>query len=335
MKLLWAATMLLATGLPALANDTSAVLTTGGLEFVTNADIVMQSEDLFISAEQIRVTYEFRNDGATDQTVLVAFPMPDIAPDFYSPIGYPTGPDDNLFEFETRFEGEPVAAELHEYAFAHGVDRSDIVRQFGLPMVPISERAQLATEALKPEDLAELLHLGMVAPDEYDVGQGMEKHYFPTWTYRATYTWEAVFPAGQTVTVVHSYKPSLGGTAGVSFLYPADAYGDPAADYAKKYCTDAGFIKAVRATLTNPDELWTTPYTETWLSYILTTGGNWAGNGIERFRLVVDKGDPANLVSFCGQNVKKIGPTTFEMVEENFWPEKELDILILQRRTDP
>ena len=97
---------------PALANDTSAVLTTGGLEFITNQDIVMESEELFISKEEIRVVYQFRNTGTVDQNILVAFPMPDIVPNFWSPVAFPMGPDDNLFEFETTLNGEPVEAEL-------------------------------------------------------------------------------------------------------------------------------------------------------------------------------------------------------------------------------
>jgi hypothetical protein len=47
--------------------------------------------------------------------------------------------------------------------------------------------------------------------------------------------------------------------------------------------------------------------------------------------LVVDKGEPDNLVSFCGEGVTKIGPTTFEMVKTDFWPDRDLDILILDR----
>ncbi|WP_171015859.1 DUF4424 domain-containing protein [Devosia sp. FKR38] len=329
MRFLAGLVMTLACTMPALANDTSAVLTTGGLEFVTNSDIVMQSEDLFISKEQIKVDYVFRNDGTSDQTILVAFPMPDIVPNFYSPIAFPTGPDDNLFEFETTFDGKPVTATLHEYAFAHGVDRTDVLKQMGLPMVPISEGAQAAIEALDPESQAQLLHLGMITPDEYDDGQGMKKHYWPGWTYKATYTWEGTFPAGKTVNVVHSYKPSVGGTAGIAFLSePYEGY-DPAVEYATKYCTDQDFLDTVRSKLKNPEESWSAPYMESWISYILTTGGNWGGNGIEKFRLVIDKGNPKNLLSFCGKNVTKTGPTTFEMTEENFWPERELDILIL------
>ena len=39
---------------------------------------------------------------------------------------------------------------------------------------------------------------------------------------------------------------------------------------------------------------------------------------------------PFNIVSFCGTGVKKTGPTNFEMVAENFYPERDVDILILQ-----
>ena len=72
-----------AVAMPAQANDTAAQLVTGGLEFVINDDIKMLSEELFISREEIRVVYEFQNNTDTDQKVLVAFPMPDIEPDWW------------------------------------------------------------------------------------------------------------------------------------------------------------------------------------------------------------------------------------------------------------
>lgn len=323
--------VLLLGAVPVLANDTTAVVTTGGLEFVTNPDIVMESEELFISAEEIRVVYQFRNTGDVDQNILVAFPMPEIVPNFYSDVSYPMGLEGDGFGFETTFNGEPVAVELHEYAYAFGVDRTKMLKQLGLPLLPINQAASEATDALDAETRAELLHLGMLTPDEYDAGEGWEKHYYPAWTYRATYTWEGSFPAGEVVTVEHKYAPSVGGTVGVSFLGEAYEDYDPGKEYAEKYCTDASFVAAVEKTLTNKDEPWSAPFTESWISYILTTGGNWGGGSIGRFRLVVDKGSPDNLVSFCGDGVKKIGPTTFEMVAEDFWPDRELDVLILNR----
>ena len=319
---------------PALANDTTAVITTGGLEFVTNPDIVMESEELFISKEEIRVVYQFRNTSETDQNILVAFPMPEIVPNFYSDVAYPMGLEYDQFQFETTFNGEPVEATLHEYAYAFGVDRSKLLKQLGLPLLPITQQASEAADALDEESRAKLLHLGMLTPDEYDQGQGWETHYNPAWTYKATYTWEGLFPAGEMVTVEHKYRPSVGGTVGVSFLgEPFEDY-DPAAEYLTKYCTDDGFVAAVRKTLTDPAEPYSAPFTESWISYILTTGGNWGGGAIGKFRLVVDKGSVDNLVSFCGDDVKKISPTTFEMVKTDFWPQQELDILILNRRDD-
>lgn len=316
---------------PVLANDTAAVLTTGGLEFVSHGEIAMASEELYISTDEIRVIYEFRNDGDQDHTLLVAFPMPDIVPNHFSPVAFPTGPAGNLFEFETLFDGEPVEATLHEYAIAAGVDRTKLIHQLGLPIVPISQEAIDAVDSLDEDSIAMLLHLGLAIPDTFDAGEGWETHHWPDWTYRATYTWEATFPAGETVTVEHRYRPSVGGTTAVSLLAePSEGY-DPAREYRERYCTDENFTAAVRRSLVDPDEPWSAPFVESWISYILTTGGNWAGGGIEKFRLVVDKGSPDNLVSFCGDDVRKIGPTTFEMVKENYWPQEELDILILER----
>jgi hypothetical protein len=323
-----------ALAMPALANDTAAQLTTGGLEFIVNDDIKMLSEELFISSTEIRVIYEFQNNTDKDQKVLVAFPMPDIVPDWWSPTAFPDGPNDNLFNFKTTFNGQPVKAELHEYAIAAGVDRSDYLREKGLSLVSFAETTSAATDALDEAATAEMLHLGLLVPDIYDVGEGMETHYYPMWTYRATYTWEANFPAGQTVKVEHRYKPSVGGTTGVTFLSEPYEGFDPAAEYRTRYCTDESFVNAVRKTVKTGDDPWAAPFYESWISYILTTGGNWGGGYIPKFRLVVDKGDEANLVSFCGDNIKKIGPTTFEMVATDFYPEKELDILILQRHED-
>jgi len=62
----------------ALANDSTAELTTGGLVLTRSADIEMSSEDLSISEREIVVHYKFFNRAAADVTVTVAFPLPDI-----------------------------------------------------------------------------------------------------------------------------------------------------------------------------------------------------------------------------------------------------------------
>ena len=55
--------------------------------------------------------------------------------------------------------------------------------------------------------------------------------------------------------------------------------------------------------------------------------------GPSKFTLTIDKGEQDSLVSFCGENVKKIGPTTFEMTETDWYPpwDHELEILFLDK----
>ena len=62
---------------------------------------------------------------------------------------------------------------------------------------------------------------------------------------------------------------------------------------------------------------------------MLTTGANWR-SPIGSFRLVVDKGKPGNLVSFCETGIKKIGPTQFEVRHSNWKPTGDLHVLIIE-----
>ncbi|TIS05852.1 MAG: DUF4424 domain-containing protein, partial [Mesorhizobium sp.] len=99
--------------------------------------------------------------------------------------------------------------------------------------------------------------------------------------------------------------------------------------YKTRYCMDGGFENAVRkAAKENPDGY--PKYFESRIAYILTTGGNWASGSIGNFKLTIDKGSPKNLVSFCGDNVRKVGPTTFEMTAKDFYPEHDIGILLLE-----
>lgn len=332
MRLLATALFLAAT--PVLANDSVAELGTGGLVFITSDTLRMESEDLHISASEVRVTYSFRNLSDQPQDVLVAFPLPDITGSVDFMVAVPDIESDNAFGFATSFNGEPVAAELHQQAFAFNLDQTDALASMGIPLTPFGERTHEALQALSEEQIERLLYLGLVAPMEFDDGSGWQVRYEPVWTLRSTYSWQAHFEPGETATVEHSYRPSVGGTVAVTFLEDDGSADSQAADYRRRYCTDDSFVSAVRKTLASPDEPWSAPFTESWISYIWSTGNNWSGP-IGKFTLTIDKGDPRNLVSFCWDGeVTKIGPTTFRMEAEDWYPpwNRELEVLILNRR---
>jgi hypothetical protein len=326
----------LALASAAAANDSMATAGAGGLVFLTNEDIEMTSEDLRVGVDEVKVVYEFTNKSDKDQHVLVAFPMPDIKGDGDFMVNIPTEEDDNLFGFTTTFNGEPVEAELHQYVFASNtnIEYTDYLKDLGISLLPFGRATTEELNALSEDQHTELLAKGLVIPMEYDAGQGWTTDYVPVWTLRSAYSFEADFPAGETVVVEHKYTPSVGGTAGVAFLSPPYEGYDPAAEYLKKYCTDDGFLKSVKKTLSDEANPYSAPFTETWLSYIWSTGMNWAGP-IKNFHLTIDKGKPDNLVSFCWDGeVKKTSPTTFEMEAQDFVPpwNRELEILILNHQ---
>jgi hypothetical protein len=96
------------------------------------------------------------------------------------------------------------------------------------------------------------------------------------------------------------------------------------------YCVDKDFIAAVdRRSNKNPDQEPDMP--EQRVDYVLTTGANWA-RPIGDFRLVVDKGKPTNLVSFCEDGVKRISATQYEVRHSNWRPKRDLHVLIIQPR---
>jgi len=137
---------------------------------------------------------------------------------------------------------------------------------------------------------------------------------------RPGWSWLQTFPAGEQVFVRHRYKPRISSGAAlpaVGLLGIAD----------ETYCPDAGFRASVYYMATH-EKLNLAGYDD--ISYLLTNGKNWAGGVIRNFRLVVDKGSPDALVTFCGPNIKKISPTKFEMRATNFRPRRDIHVLILR-----
>jgi hypothetical protein len=312
---------------PAAANDTMAVLKTGGLIFVRSDVVSMKSEDLFISRKEVRVDYVFAN--RSDKTVegIVAFPMPEIEANPHAMVSIPRENADNFLGFEVIVDGKPIEPALEQRAFAAGLDVTDELARSGIPLLPHADTIDQAIAGLPQNVKDDWVARGILTIDSYDDGAGMIDHYVPYWTLKSTYWWKMAFPAGKDVKVHHSYEPSVGGTTGLTFLEEGRLRGDQYERYRTKYCFDKGFENAVAAAAKkSPDGY--PPLWENWISYVLVTGGNWATT-IENFKLTIDKGSPNNLVSFCGKGVKKVGPTTFEMTARDFWPERDLDILIL------
>jgi hypothetical protein len=308
---------------PSRADDSMATLGAGGLELEKTDKIALVSEDLTLSPTAIKVSYRFRNLTNADYETIVAFPMPDVTGgDGYDTMAIPDPAKDNFLRFATRVDGKPVDSELEQRAFlkAEGkpeVEITERLKSLGVPLVPTSEAAGAALSALsEPQSKALEDAEIMYAPPEFDTPKGPHTDPpEPRWTLRSKFWRRQVFPAGKDILVEQTYTPAVGGSVSMGFGT------ENGVDYRGTYCTDGPFTRAAEVLRkVRPSEFY--------LSYVITSGANWAGP-IGTFRLVVDKGDPQTLVSFCGDGVKKIGPTTFEVIAKDYTPKRDIHVFFI------
>ena len=197
-----------------IANDSTAELGIGGLSLTVNAKVEMVSEDLFISPDQVRVTYRFRNRTDKDIETIVAFPSPEMLGGeefYYYPL--PVENADNFVGFTVAVDGRPVAVKTEQRITANQIDRTDYLRALGVPLLPTLAGDVL--DRLPRDKQAEVLKFGLAYP-EMDY-QTKTTKLMPAWTLKTTFWWDQVFPAGRELTVSHTYKPVVGATAGLRF----------------------------------------------------------------------------------------------------------------------
>ncbi|WP_404335945.1 DUF4424 domain-containing protein [Sphingomonas sp. MMS12-HWE2-04] len=304
----------------AVANDSTAEKAAGGLVLTRSDAIDMVSEDLFVSAELVRVRYVFRNRTPNDVHATVAFPMPedDLAEREYGDVAYP-------HDFVTQVDGKPVKMALERKAMRKGRDHSALLTTLGIALAGDMD-AQL--DALGKPDRARLLAAGLVAAE--DGGDGSAGALVPQWTVKETYHWDQVFPAGRDLVVEHRYVPGTGGSVGTILAMPEFRHSAEGKAYAARYCADAGFLAGIDRLAKAAGEAYAAVPEER-IGYVLLTGANWRAP-IGDFRLVIDKGAKDNLVSFCAEGVRKISPNQFEVRHKDWRPDRDLDILIVKPR---
>lgn len=320
---------------PALGNDGYSEIGIGGLVLMNTDKISMNREDLFISEKEIRVEYEFSNLTDKDIEASVVFPLPDLvlSQEFESARGLINF--EKHLNFKTEVDGKPFPITLEQRAFVGDADISSVLMGVGLPVSADLEDFSGAIRALLPENLKRLLAVGAVElyKDENgnDIPLAPDQFIQPNWTVKYQMVRKQVFPAGKTLRVKHRYVPVLGSS--VQTYFPpkeeiAKMDESDRAEFAReaaRYCYDDGFWKAFEKRVKKENGNVGFP---TNVSYILMSGATWAGP-IKEFRMVVDKGRADALVSFCGEGVKKISPTQFEMRKTNFEPKQNVDVMIV------
>ena len=316
-------------GLPAQANDTQAALGLGGLIFERSDQIAMESEDLYLSHDKVRVRYTYRNLTDKPVTILVAFPLPDVPVEGRDLEWIESAyPDWDAIGMTTRVDGKPVQLMRIDIPKLGGKDITARLTELGWPVRYWQDEGFPARlSALSADDKSALVGEGLLSADQLT---GHELR--PLWTVSTAFVRTQTFPQGKAVTVEHAYEPMIGGTvtSALDRAVREDSMAGPEG-YAARYCVDAPFLRGYDRRRYTPDGQLndTVMPVETWLGYVLATGANWKGP-IKRFKLTVDKPAPQVLVSLCMDGLAKVSPTRFEVVKTDFEPTRDIDILYLE-----
>jgi hypothetical protein len=328
MRMWWSAAVIAAAMFTAgqvAADDSTAALGGGGIVFTKSADVRMAKEDLRISPNDVRIRYEFVNDGKRDIDTVVAFPLPDIdAYEFFgTPIGRVSSDPVNFVDFRVVVDGKPVHPAMEQKAIFKGRDVTAIVKSAGLPVNIVVGQNYQRMDKLPAAQRKKLTAAGIA---EYDGDNGIAK-----WTIRTRFYWNQRFPAGKTVVIEHTYLPIIG-EAFFTDLDLTPKAGSKDDGWKKPYCMDdktlsatAALLKAHKARDQNEGML-----NAQSVDFILKTANNWKG-GIGRLHLTIDKLAPSNILSLCWDGaLKRTGPTTYEAVRENFAPASDLKFVVLR-----
>lgn len=293
------------------ANDSTGYVSTGGIQYIKNKNIAMESEDLYISQEKIDVTYQFKNLTNRDITETILFPLPALSSEWVD--GSFANTEQLLNSFQVKVNGKVIKPKRHINILLLSHNSSDsksVDITAALLQCGISEKLLLdfwKGKIVNLEDkLAACSH--KLVQDSLKTNTDLEV--------QITYSWQQNFKANAVTTVQHHYQPLVGGgVRDIDWLRKNDY---------SNFCIDKNFLHRINILHKNSgsNPLFLTHE----LSYILTTGANWA-KPIGKFTLTIERKSD-ELVSLCwDKSLRKINNTQFRAVKTNFIPKYDLNIL--------
>jgi hypothetical protein len=316
-----AVSTLIALSSGAKGDDSVASIAAGGIVLEKSEDIALLSEDLFISRGEVRVRFEFRNETARPIQTLVAFALPDIDIEAYHKHFDLIAPADdpaNFIRFSVKIDGQSVDPTADTRALFKGRDVTEDLGKAGIPASFFHPDFKARLQSLPKHVVKDLSGRGLLLAD---MVFGM---YMPYWTTRTRFYWDQTFPPGRVITIEHTYKPIIGINPNFHPRHLPQYERD-------RYCIDASTQRQL-------NEIWDRSVvrlghgavTAFEVDYVLSTGGNWRGGTIDRFRVTVETESPETIFASCHDGIKKTGPKTFVAEHRSYTPDRDLHFLFAE-----
>jgi hypothetical protein len=295
------------------ARAAEAPVATGGLQFTLPAEVEIRSHDLAVSEADVVADYSLFNRGSDRAGVPIAFALPDLIYDPDRALRLPAPGSANFVGFEVAVDGGSVQGSLEQRASVDGSDHSSTLKSLGIPLNPYDAVPVMAG-------------IGVAGRTTLQGAGLMDARGRPAWTLKSAFRWTQGLAPGRATDFRLRYKPIPGGADMTAI---SEMRRSPhSRDYYKRFCVDDAMVGKIERSIRAGARA--APYREVAISHQLKP----LSVPVGRFRLTVDAGDGANLISFCGRGVRKISATRYEFVANAFVPERDLDVLILLPREE-
>jgi Domain of unknown function (DUF4424) len=287
-------------------------LAAGGLIFSSNLNLALDQHEIMISSEVVQASYAIRNRDASDHTITIAFPFPDVdgnaSSNLFSKLdpvladGWPA----NFMDMVIAVDGRRPTYALEQRAIAVGLDITKVITDAGLPLFPQSVDLSQRVADLDAAVRSDLIERGILKVDDDIVSPG--------WAVKTTAYWRQPFPAGQTLSLVLTYKPFTG----------RNAFSSGALQPLKKAaCID---VLAEQSIMRLASE--GAPLDMVAVGYLAHPGAEALGPA-GRFRLTVETPTVKSIVATCRQGLSKTSPTTNDWVATDYALDEEFRFLIV------
>jgi len=352
---------------PARAEETLQELVHRGPELagVEAAGLVVETMELALGPQNSSLKYRIANPTSAPVRTTLIFPLPEI--DFSDPDAawsIPGSDPTNYVGVAATIDQKPAPLSVAQSAVVDGKDVTAALRRSGLPLVPVGLfHDKLA--GLTADARARLVKDGIIVENGTD--QAGNPIYAPRWSVRASATRALELAPGQSVLVDYRFRSSVGVARDTVLREPLRSSKELAQEVERRradYCLDRSFLAGVDKMVSTaaarrsaaqevvvppPDGAAPEPAAtdaakkppavrifpeanvadlqERRISFDLGAGAPAAS--VRQFRLVVDKGKPTRLVSFCLVDLKKISATAFEMRAADFRPTGLLRVLLV------
>lgn len=335
-----------------MANDTTATVGAGGIEFHKTENISMDVEVLKISPERIEVAYEFNNHTSQPLEETVAFPLPPAPTPDGIWAAFPVW--DEAYQANTFLASN---AQSKEQPYLRNRNLMEVFQELSAqaPFLNFQRKTngqkgrynfQIIARDAQGKDITALLKKHMIPlsatflmdPERDVLAQnpklaqtlkklGLLKGGEPAWTTQTIYFWKETFGPG-TTQVEHSYRPGVG----LYWLESKNKAQKPARlsdlmigtkkweDYAVDDEKAQRLVQMVQEGQ---------PYRVREVHYVLTTGAHWKGP-IKKFHLEIEAPSADTIVLFKFPSaIKRVNEKVYQVEVENFTPQEDLRILFV------